>query len=205
MRLLLLLALAAALLLSACGGSDKDTSSSSPSASSTPTPTPGPIGSGLTFPSGTGRPADSTFVFSIDEVGLGANGYVQLTNFSEVAASLQGLYLCQPPDCFALPDQDVAAGESVAIAASAQTDHPGVVATWSDLTLTPADGELGVYVSENVTNAESVRSYFQWGSDPHEGTEAAIDAGFWVAGYAPTSDNATRLYQNEGGLWLFEE
>ena len=191
--------LAVALFVFACGGDDKDTPSASPTPAGPTTP------SVITGPSGSGRPADSTYVFSIDEVGLGANGYVWLTNFSEVPASLQGLYLCQPPDCFALPDQEVAAGDSVAIAASAETDHPGVVATWSDLALSPTDGELGVYVSEDVGNAESVRSYFQWGSDPHEGTEAAIAAGFWVTGYAPTSDNATRLYQNEGGLWLFEE
>jgi hypothetical protein len=33
----------------------------------------------------------------------------------------------------------------------------------------------------------------------------AIDAGLWIKGsFAPTADNATRLFRNEGGLWLFD-
>jgi len=194
----------------ACGGSDDDastsTATSASDASSSPTESDATTPAGTRpEPSGTARPADSTFAFEIEEVGLGSDGYVSLRNFTDVPVSLEGLFLCQPPKCLQLPVVEVNGGDVGVIAASEQTDRPNVVATWPELELTPSDGELGVYVSEDVENPNDVRSYLQWGSTPHAGTEAAVEADLWIEGFAPSSENATRLFRDEGGLWLFEE
>jgi hypothetical protein len=146
--------------------------------------------------------------FSINEVGLGPDGFVALTNFTDVQASLAGLYLCQGTQCFELPDQMVAPGETVRVAVGDGSGLENVVAVHATLgELRPADGEIALYASPDIHNPEQMLVYLQWGSTPHEFTDAAIQAGLWVkGGYAPTSQNATRLFKvKETGLWLFDE
>ncbi len=191
------------LVTNACGDSDDDGASTS-DASTAPSASEQPADSTVAV-TGSGRPADSSYVFTIDEVALGPDGYVRLRNFASVSASPKGLFLCQPPKCLELPNVEVGADNTAFVAASDDADLPNTVATWSDLSLSPADGEVGIYASENTDDPDEVRAYLQWGSTPHEGTEAAIAAGLWVPGYAPSSVNATRLFQNDDGLWLFEE
>ncbi len=188
MRISAFLALASALLsmVAGCGNS-------SPNGSAAATPTAGAVAQG-----------DVGFLFTIDEIGLGANGYVALKNFSDVAASLSGLYLCQPPDCIQLPGVQVAAGQSALVAVGEGEGLQGVVMKNASLTLAPSDGEIGLYVSTVVDDPAAIRSYLQWGSDPHRGTATAEKAGIWNSGYAPSSATATRLFHNEGGLWLFQ-
>jgi hypothetical protein len=146
--------------------------------------------------------------FAINEVGLGPNGFVALTNFTDVPASLGGLVLCQGSQCFELPDVVVEAGQTVRIAAGDGAGHDGVVATRATLgELRPSDGEIALVTLPELDDPGAMLVYFQWGSTPHELTQRAIDAGLWVeGGYGPTSDNATRLFKvPETGLWLFEE
>ncbi len=146
--------------------------------------------------------------FAINEVGLGPDGYVALTNFTDVPASLAGLHICQGSKCFALPDAIIAAGETARIAVSDGAGQEGVVATGATLgELRPTDGEIALLAAPEPDNPEAMLLYYQWGSTPHELTQTAIDAGLWIAGgYGPSSQNATRLYKVEdSGLWLFSE
>lgn len=146
--------------------------------------------------------------FAINEVGLGPNGFVALTNFTDIPASLAGLYLCQGSACFELLDVVVAAGETVRVAVGDGAGLEGVVATHATLgELRPSDGEIALYASKELDNPQAMLVYFQWGSTPHDLTRTAIDAGLWVeGGYGPSSRNATRLFKvADTGLWLFEE
>lgn len=146
--------------------------------------------------------------FTIKEVGLGPNGYVSLTNFTDVPASLAGLYLCQASDCFELPEVVVGAGETVRVASGDGSGIEAVVATEATFgELRPTDGEIALYSSRTLDDPQEMVIYFQWGSTPHDLTQTAIDAGLWVqGGYGPSSQNATRLFKvEESGLWLFVE
>jgi len=146
--------------------------------------------------------------FSINEVGLGPNGFVALTNFTDVPTSLAGLYLCQGHACFELPDTVVGPGETVRIAVGDGSGRENVVATHAAIgKLQPSDGEIALLASKEPDNPKAMFVYFQWGSTPHQLTQTAIDAGLWVeGGYGPSSTNATRLFRvPETGLWLFEE
>lgn len=146
--------------------------------------------------------------FAINEVGLGPNGFVALTNFTGVPASLAGLYLCQGSDCFALPEVVVEAGQTVRVAAGDGAGHEDVVATRAAFgDLRPPDGEIALYEAAEAGGPGRMTVYFQWGSTPHKLTQPAIDAGLWVeGGYGPSSQNATRLFKvEESGLWLFDE
>jgi hypothetical protein len=146
--------------------------------------------------------------FAINEVGLGPDGYVALTNFTGVPVSLEGLYLCQGDHCYLLPDEVVAGGDTVRIAAGDGKGLESVIAT--EVTygeLEPANGEIALLKSEQTDDPKAMLVYLQWGSSPHQLTDTAVKAGLWVdTSFAPSSPNATRLYRvEESGLWLFEE
>ena len=146
--------------------------------------------------------------FAINEIGLGPEGYVALTNFTGVPVSLGGLYLCQGGDCFALPDEVVEGDETVQVAAGDGEGLQNVIATEATYgELRPADGEIALFKSEQTDDPQALLVYLQWGSSPHGLTDVAVEAGLWVGtSFAPTSPNATRLFRvPESGLWLFDE
>jgi hypothetical protein len=146
--------------------------------------------------------------FAIKEVGLGPEGFVALTNFTDTPASLAGLTLCQGSECFELPDVVVDPGETVRVAAGDGTGFEGVVATRATFgELRPADGEIALFASQELDDPQAILIYFQWGSTPHNLTQVAVDAGLWVrGGFGPSSQHATRLFEaEESALWPFEE
>ena len=145
---------------------------------------------------------------SINEIGLGDNGYIALTNFTNVAVDLSGLVLCQGYDCFDLPNVSIAPGATSRVAVGNGKGVENVIATRAKLgKLSPSDGEIALFASQNVEDPKEMLVYFQWGSDPHELTETAVAAGLWVnGGYGPSSKTAVRLYKiQESGLWLFDQ
>jgi hypothetical protein len=90
------------LILAGCGDSGSD---GTPAATTRPGDTGSP------------QPADAaTYFFNIEVLGLEPGGYVGLRNFTDVPATLGGLFLCQPPRCFHLPDVELAAGEMAIVA-----------------------------------------------------------------------------------------
>jgi hypothetical protein len=162
-----------------------------------PTNTPGPLSQ---------RTQAGSF-FEINEVGLGPDGFVALTNFTEVEVTLEGLYMCQGEDCFALPAEVVAGGETVRIAAGDGSGLENVIATRATFgELQSADGEIAVFASDDTSNAEALLIYLQWGSTPHTLTSLAVERGLWFeTSYAPSGPDATRLFRvEESGLWLWE-
>jgi hypothetical protein len=180
-----------------CENDDGDGNGNTPDGSGTVTAT-GPASTSTVFP-------DNGFQFEISEVGLGEDGWVALRNYTDEPASLADLYLCQPPDCVALPDEEVPPESTAYVAVSSGDGLDNVVVTDADLTLAPPNGELALFSGDDTSDAEKIRSYLQWGSHPHEGTDVAIEAGLWIEGsYAPTSEAATLLFRSDEGLWLFE-
>jgi hypothetical protein len=94
----------------------------------------------------------------------------------------------------------------VRVALGNEAGLDGVVATGATIgELRPADGEVALYASQNVKDPKAMLAYLEWGATPHDDTQTAIDAGLWITGsFAPAADTATRLFRNEGGLWLFD-
>jgi len=145
---------------------------------------------------------------AIHEVGVGPEGYVSLTNFTNVPVSTAGLYLCQGKDCFALPEAVIEAGQTARVAVGDGEGLENVIAAQATIgELKPVDGEVALFASDQFDDPKALLVYLQWGSTPHALTDLAVEAGLWIAtGYAPTTENATRLYRvEESGWWLFEE
>lgn len=146
--------------------------------------------------------------FAIHEIGLGQDGYISLTNFTNVPVSTAGLIMCQGTDCFNLPGVDVPAGETVLVTVGDGEDLESVIATGATIgELDPLDGEIAIFASQDYNDPDAILVYLQWGSTPHALTSIAVDSGLWIeSSYAPTSTDATRLYRlEESGWWLFEE
>ena len=157
--------------------------------------------------SGSYVPLAGSFL-AIYEIGLGPQGYVAITNFTNVPVSTAGQYLCQGSDCFALPDVIVEAGSRVKIAVGDGSGLENVIATQATIgELKPSDGEVALFNSDKYDDPAALLDYLQWGSTPHEFTSLAVEAGLWImTGYAPTTPNAIRLYVNEEtNGWIFEE
>jgi hypothetical protein len=143
--------------------------------------------------------------FAIDEIGLGPEGYVTLLNFTDVAASLDEVFLCQPPACVDLPDVVINPGGVARIAVGDGAGLDEVAMTDAPLTLSPTDGEIAIFDSPDVSDSATIYAYLEWGSTPHEATSVAIEAGLWQEGsYAPSSPDATRLYRTDANLWVFD-
>ena len=73
------------------------------------------------------------FSFAINEIGLGSNDYIALTNYTNVPASLTGLYWCQVYAFFELPGINVAVGDTIRITTVDGDGLEGVVATNASL------------------------------------------------------------------------
>jgi hypothetical protein len=153
------------------------------------------------------NPGSGAF-FTIDEVGLGPNGHIALTNFTDNPADLAGLNLCQGFACYDLPDVVVNAGETIRIATGDGAGLEKVAAVYATIgELHPSDGEVVLATEPLIQEPGEILLYLQWGSTPHQFTELAVQAGLWLEGsYAPSSQNATRLFKvKDTGLWLFDE
>ncbi|HEY4668225.1 MAG TPA: hypothetical protein VIH05_00465 [Tepidiformaceae bacterium] len=195
----------AALALVACGSSDPEsptpageTASATPEASSTAAPT----AAGTATPH---RGPGVGFYVSIEEVGLGPNGYVTIKNFTETAINIGDLYICQPPRCTRLPEAVMQPGTVGRIAVGDGAGIENVVAKNVPLQLAPSDGEVAIFGSEKVDDPAAIRAYFEWGATPHAATAVAIKAALWVEGsFAPTGERATRLYRTEANLWVWD-
>lgn len=153
------------------------------------------------------QPEGASSFFAINEIGLGPDGYVSLTNFTDVPVRLAGLFLCQRPNYFELPDVAVEPGQTVRVAVGDGDGLENVVATNATLgDLNPEDGEIALYTSQDFDDPAAMIVYLEWGSTPHGRSSVAVEAGLWLEGsFAPTSATATRMFRvEESGLWLFE-
>ncbi len=211
MKAIRLLIVLAFLLLAATGCSNQSTL---PEGTATPSQSgrePAAVASGSPAPPDAepaeGSPEKDLF-FEINEVVLGPQGSVALTNFTDVSFNLAGYWLCQGSACFELPEEVVGGGETVRVSLGTGAGLENVVASGATLSeLRATDGEIGLFASSEFDDPQAMVAYYQWGSTPHEHTQTAIDAGLWVeGGYGPSSERATRLFRAaDTGLWLFEE
>ena len=152
------------------------------------------------------QPEGQASFFEFEEVLFGDGEAVVLRNVNEIDVSTDRLHLCQGDECSALPDTVVPGGERVVLASGDPTEDNGVVIAGVDVgELDPPDGELVIYVSE-PGDPERMVNYLEWGSTPHDRTEDAIERGLWLEGsFAPSGEDATRLYKDpDSGLWLWE-
>lgn len=192
--------------VAACSGDDADESTTTDAPTTTSVEATTSTASAETTSTIQRQPEGASAFFSIDEVVLGPEGYVTLNNFTDVAVTLGGLHLCQGPTCFALPDEAVESGGNAYVAVGEAPDVDGTIVIGATIgALRPPDGELALYVTD-PDDPEKLVAYMQWGSTPHDRTEQAIAKGLWLEGsYAPSGDNAVRLYRDlDSGLWLWD-
>ena len=189
--------------VAACSDSDEEGDSpSQDSAESTTTRE-----SSSSTPDGVQRqPEGQASFFSIDEVIFGPDAHVVVRNITDIDVSIDRLHVCQGEECSAIPDEVVPADGVVILAIGSAPPREGVALEKVNLgALNPSDGEVAIYVSD-PDDPTRIVNYLEWGSTPHPRAADAIERGIWLEGtYAPSGDDAVRLYRNpDSGLWLWE-
>lgn len=205
----LVLALCVVSAVAACsGGSPTDAGSAGANSAgnaSAGSASPSPSVASTTVTASPNLVDDDGRFLTITEVGFGDAGYVSLSNITSVPASLTGLSVCQGSDCVQLPDTSVEGGQSAIVAVGDGTGLEDVVVDGAALDLTSTGGEVGLYAGQDVTAALDVRAYIEWGSTPHEGTAAAVEAGLWLEGsYVESSADSTRIVRGDDAMWRSE-
>ncbi len=159
----------------------------------TPAPTTGAPTSTTLVPSTTVAPDTEVAQtgepdFAIAQLVFGEAPYAAIRNTGSGAGSTAGLWLCQFPGYWALPDTTLEPGELLAVALgdTAVPDLIGVAAT-ADAegalgVVAPAGGELGLYSDARFTDPAAIIDYVEWGVAGHERSDIAVGAGIWVEG-----------------------
>ncbi len=126
--------------------------------------------------------------FAIAQLVFGEAPYAAIRNVGTGAGSTAGLWLCQFPGYWALPDATLEPGEILAVALGdiAVPDLIGVAASADARgalgVVAPAGGELGLYTNAEFSDPDAMIDYVEWGTPGHERSDVAVAAGIWVEG-----------------------
>lgn len=97
---------------------------------------------------------------------------VELTNFGDATQNVSSWFLCNFPAYM-----EIALSPAI-IGSTNLGPNDTVLINWS--ALTPADGELGLYLFSTFNNASFMVDYMQWGTNNHVRESVAIAASVWV-------------------------
>ncbi|MFQ5555682.1 MAG: hypothetical protein ACE5GC_09990 [Acidimicrobiia bacterium] len=150
-------------------------------------------------------PGSGTAAFAMAQLVFGEAPYVVIRNVGSGAGSTDGLWLCQFPDYWPLPDIELGVGEVLAVALGSGPP-PEVIGV--DFTATAGgevgtvgrrEGELALYEAEAFGDPEAIVDYVEWGSAGHARSGVAVAAGIWVEeAFVPVPPEALALLA--GGL-----
>jgi hypothetical protein len=175
---LILLVVSLALVAAACGSDSEADTTTTTAAATTEATTAPEVTTTTGAAATTTEPATTTTeetvdppsaTFAISEVGFGSAGYVEITNISDAAASLDGLWLCQQPSYHELSGT-LEPGESLRLDA-ADSRYGSLKAD---------GGAMGLYTSAEFGSPDAIIGYVAWGPSGHGRLGVAINAGVWT-------------------------
>ena len=185
------------LLVAACGGSTSSTTStSSPAATTT---TAASVTTTAVTPT-TEAPTTTTEApvegrLELYSVAFSA-AMVVVHNGTADTVDLTDHWLCQGSTCSPIPSIQMPADSYLSINAGSQVflPIPGSLTVDGIVDLggfDPANGEVALFSSDPVSDADAVVSYVEWGSSGHDHSLLAIDAGLWQEGWFVATDAET--------------
>ncbi len=171
------------LLVAACGGDDagptlggnEDADSSADAPDVVEEPSSTAPSTTATIPEGAVEIPD----LQITVVEFGDQGFVELMNTGAGEAAVSGVLLCQSSTCTDLGT--VVESGVIAAASSVQIDAAAVGGLSID------GGEAALYSENDMTNADAIFAYVQWGAGGSS-SEVAAQAGIWPPGASITPD-----------------
>lgn len=187
------------LLITACGGGTSSTTSTSTSAPAATTTTAGSVTTTAVTPT-TAAPSTTTEAPAEGRLELYsvvfAAAMVVVHNGTADTVELTDYWLCQGSTCSPVPSIEMPADSYLSINAGSQVflPIPGSLTVDGIVDLggfDPANGEVALFSSDRVSEAEAVVSYVEWGSSGHDHSLLAIDAGLWQEGWFVATDAET--------------
>jgi hypothetical protein len=145
----------------------------------------------------TGEPAGPA-QFVVSAVGFEFGGWVEVRNVGDQAGTVRGMWLCNRPSYFELPDITLGPGASILVAASGASPdlndlgeaRGGVAVVEGTVgSIRDSGGEIGLYISSSFGSSDDILSYVEWASSGHGRSSTAVAAGVWIAGgFVETAD-----------------
>jgi hypothetical protein len=125
----------------------------------------------------------------LTQIVFGSVPYVAITNTGQGSGSLRGLWLCQRPGYFELPDAELGPGETAAVIVGGG-ELPDIIGVTQVVeagaalgTINPARGEMALYTAATFSDPAAITGYVRWGDFAAQGrTDTAVAAGIWVEG-----------------------
>ena len=120
------------------------------------------------------------------------DGTVELKNIGAANVDVSGYWLCDFPAYQEIQASNIICGS---------TDlAPGEILAVDDFnTISSADGEMGLYSTDNFSNSNAIVDYVEWGSPGHTRSSVAIAAGIWSTGDFVAAFGATESLEYDGG------
>lgn len=202
--------LAIIVILASCGGADQPTTTTGliPQLTTLPPALAAPTTTVVvtTPPTTTAPPVTTTTLppnaaprFGITQVGFGEAAHVVIANRGNGPGTLEGMWLCQFPNCRRLPAGQLGPGESAVIGLTdASPPELAGIAVTVDLgpalgAIRPQSGALALYAERAFDDPAAVVSYVEWGSGGHQRSDVAIAAGIWTEGFVPVPVEAAAI------------
>lgn len=193
------------LVAAACGGSSgadttaaPATTTAAPASTTTAAPVPSTTAAPPTTTAATTTstvaatttppPGGALPALRIEQIVFAGEPYLLIANRGDGVGSTEGYFICRFPDYFGLPTFELQPGERLAVplGEGEVPDLVGVVATVAVTAplgpISSADGELGLYSTNQFNSADAIVDYVEWGSPGHARSGVAVEAGVWTTG-----------------------
>jgi len=108
----------------------------------------------------------------------GAASTITISNAGSAAVSLSGLWICNAPNYWTLPDLTLGAGESITVHAGSGTDSASQIYAGGGFGNLGSPGEIALYTGPEFSNPDLIIGYVGWNGGGGRKSVAQA-AGLW--------------------------
>jgi hypothetical protein len=128
----------------------------------------------------------------LNEIQPDDENLVEIKNIGDNMVDISSYFLCSFPTYSQLNGLTLESGSLFLI--------PGAIVVLSGHNMSPADGELALYLNNQWPNSEMILDYVEWGSTGHMRSSVAQAAEIWANGdfVVPTADGTSLAWDGGG-------
>ena len=126
---------------------------------------------------------------------INSNGDVEIRNTGATTVDISSYWLC---NFSSSPRYEQFANATIVCGGDLILDPGEIVTVTSVVGVNPADGEMGLYTTNNFGSSAAMIDYVEWGSTGHGRSGVAVGAGIWSTGDFVSSFSAGQSIHYDG-------